>query len=123
MEFHPHKLWIEQCEAAQGIRERFGLEKALGYLIGEKLIEFVRESQSDPLFKEQLPLFLAEVKNVFAPHEIQSFLDGIENTGAESHVLTAEELAFMRSRGVFREDPVRSAEDILIVEQLKAWLA
>ena len=24
-----HKIWIEQCEATEGIRERFGLENAL----------------------------------------------------------------------------------------------
>jgi hypothetical protein len=29
-----HKIWIEQCEAAGGIRERFGLQNALQYLIG-----------------------------------------------------------------------------------------
>ena len=28
-----HKIWIEQCEAARSIREEFGIEKALGYLI------------------------------------------------------------------------------------------
>ena len=37
-----HEIWIEQCEAAQGIKEQFGLKKAVGYLIGEKLLEFVR---------------------------------------------------------------------------------
>ena len=29
-----HEIWIEQCEAARDIREAFGLQKALGYLIG-----------------------------------------------------------------------------------------
>lgn len=43
-----HKIWIEQREAAQDIRERFGTEKALGYLIGEKLLEFVRASDTPP---------------------------------------------------------------------------
>ena len=32
-----HKIWIEQCEATETIRERFGLQNALDYLIGEKL--------------------------------------------------------------------------------------
>jgi len=30
-----HKVWIEQCAATEAIRERFGLENALDYLIGE----------------------------------------------------------------------------------------
>jgi hypothetical protein len=33
---------IDQCEATEGIRERFGLENALSYLIGEKLFNFVQ---------------------------------------------------------------------------------
>ncbi len=37
-----HKVWIEQCEAARDIREAFGLEKAIRYLVGEKLPELPR---------------------------------------------------------------------------------
>ena len=29
-----HKIWIEQCRATEDIRERFGLEDAIRYLIG-----------------------------------------------------------------------------------------
>jgi hypothetical protein len=42
-----HKIWIEQCAATEGIRERFGLESALGYLIGEKIFSFVRAARSE----------------------------------------------------------------------------
>jgi hypothetical protein len=31
--------WIEQCEAAEEIREIFGKEKAIGYLVGEKFFK------------------------------------------------------------------------------------
>ena len=123
MKFEPHTLWIEQCEAALGIHERYALERALGYLIGEKLIDFVRESENDPLFKNQLPLFLQEVKRIFKQNEIRTYLDTVENTGAEGHVLSPEDLEFMREAGVFPEDPVHAAQDLLIVEQLKELLA
>ena len=36
-----HKIWIEQYEATQGIRDRFGMKSALDYLIGEKIFHFV----------------------------------------------------------------------------------
>ena len=36
-----HKIWIDQCEAARDIREGFGLEKVIGYLIGEKSLNFL----------------------------------------------------------------------------------
>jgi hypothetical protein len=32
-----HTIWPEQCEAAKSIRERYGAENALGYLVDEKL--------------------------------------------------------------------------------------
>ena len=38
-----HKIWEEQCEATRTIRERFGIENALDYLIGEKLLNFARQ--------------------------------------------------------------------------------
>ena len=45
-----HKIWIDQCAATEGIRERFGLEDALDYLIGEKLFTFLTASEQDPQF-------------------------------------------------------------------------
>jgi hypothetical protein len=39
-----HKIWIDQCAATEDIRESFGPEKALDYLIGEKLFTFLMAS-------------------------------------------------------------------------------
>ena len=35
-----HKIWTDQCAAAEDIRERFGVNDALRYLVGEKLLLF-----------------------------------------------------------------------------------
>ena len=35
------KIWVQQCEAAEGIEADYGTQKALGYLIGEKLLNFL----------------------------------------------------------------------------------
>lgn len=43
-----HELWIEQCEAARDIREEFGLDKAIGYLVGKKLLAFLRDADQVP---------------------------------------------------------------------------
>ena len=40
-----HKVWIEQCEAAEGIRDQFGVADATRYLVGEKLFRFMQVSQ------------------------------------------------------------------------------
>lgn len=31
-------IWVEQCDAAREIRDARGMRKALGYLVGEKLL-------------------------------------------------------------------------------------
>ena len=36
-----HLIWKDQCEVAEGIRERFGSQDATRYLIGEKLLRFM----------------------------------------------------------------------------------
>ena len=69
-----HKIWIEQCRATEDIRERFGLEDAIRYLIGEKLLDFVRVSEDDPDFAKELPAFVAEIRRLFSAAEIREFL-------------------------------------------------
>ena len=53
-----HKAWIDQCDATRDIRERFGLQDALDYLIGEKLFTFLMASERDPQFAAELPAFI-----------------------------------------------------------------
>ena len=59
-----HEIWIEQCEAAQDIREAFGLQKALGYLIGEKLLNFLRAADEDSASAGELRRFVAEITQI-----------------------------------------------------------
>ena len=75
-----HKIWIEQCRATEDIRERFGLEDAIRYLIGEKLFDFVRASEDDPDFAKELPAFVADIRWLFSAAEIREFLDDLERT-------------------------------------------
>ncbi|MBI4563464.1 MAG: hypothetical protein HY716_02060 [Planctomycetes bacterium] len=117
-----HKIWIEQCEGARGVKEEFGTEKALGYLIGEKLVNFIRASDTRPEFSAELPNFVAEVKLIFEPHEIRGYLENVRRIGAMGHVATDEEFEFMRKAGAFNEDPVRGAADVLLVERIREML-
>jgi hypothetical protein len=75
-----HKVWIDQCEATEGIRERFGLQDALRYLIGDKLFSFVQASEEDPDFAAELPAFVAEIRRLFTTEEISTFLDELDRT-------------------------------------------
>jgi hypothetical protein len=75
-----HKVWMEQCAATENIRQRFGLENALDYLIGEKLFSFVTASEQHPDFAAELPAFVAKIKRLFTSTEIQEYLDYLERT-------------------------------------------
>jgi len=75
-----HKIWIEQCAATEAIRERFGLESALDYLIGEKIFSFVMVAERDPDFAAELPAFIAEIRRLFTAEEIHTYLDRLERT-------------------------------------------
>src|ERR1019366_2099605 len=75
-----YKIWIEQCAATEEIRERFGLESALDYLIGEKIFSFVMAAERDPDFAAELPVFIAEIRRLFTAQEIHTYLDELERT-------------------------------------------
>jgi hypothetical protein len=117
-----HKIWIEQCEAARDVREAFGREKALGYLIGEKVGNFVRAADRHPEFAEEIPKFIAEIKQIFQPWELRDYLEDIHRVGALGHVCNDEEFEVLLSAGAVDEDPVRGAEDVRIVERIKKLL-
>lgn len=115
-------LWHEQCEAARGIKEQFGSEKALGYLLGEKLLNFLRASDHHPKLAAELPKFVAEARGVFEPGEIREYLSGVRRLGATGHTLTEDQFAEMRAVDAFDENVVSAAEDVLLVERMKVLL-
>ena len=115
-------LWHEQCHAARGIRERFGSEKALGYLIGEKLLHFLRAADTQPGLTAELSHFAAEIKAVFEPWEIREYLFGVRRLGATGHVLTEEQFEEMRAADALDEDVERAAQDAILIGRMKILL-
>ncbi len=75
-----HKVWIDQCAAAEDIRKSFGLKKALDYLIGEKLFTFLMASEQDPEFAAAVMAFVDEIRSIFTSAEIRTYLDHLERT-------------------------------------------
>jgi hypothetical protein len=78
-----HQIWIEQCEAAQTIKARFGLKAAFDYLVGEKLVNFVNAASGRPDFARELPRFVSRVRSMFTPDEIGAHLAQIERAQSE----------------------------------------
>lgn len=51
-----YKIWIDQCEAAEGIEDDCGTQKALEYLVGEKFLNFLEAKNSH--YKSPFPRFI-----------------------------------------------------------------
>src|SRR5271165_3367961 len=74
------KIWIEQCEAARGIEDEFGTQKALAYIVGEKFLNFLAAAEDDPGFRAEVPAFVAEIKTIFEPWQLAEFLEKARQT-------------------------------------------
>ncbi len=68
------KIWVEQYRATEGIKRCFGVESALDYLIGEKLLTFAGEAERHSEFAEELPRFLAAIWQVFNQYEVAGYV-------------------------------------------------
>jgi hypothetical protein len=119
-----HKIWIDQCEATEGIRESFGLKNALDYLIGEKLFNFVQASEQHPEFAAELPAFIAEIRRIFAADEITEYLQHLEHAKflAPPDVdLELDDLDELEEEP-WPENPVRGAEELLRFSRIQQLL-
>jgi hypothetical protein len=109
-----HRIWIEQCDAAQTIKARFGLTAAFDYLVGEKLMSFASAASRHPDFARELPRFVSEVRRMFTPDEIGAQLAQIERSQDERNVDVLQ-------ADLLREDPAAVAECVqqfMLVKEL-----
>ena len=118
-----HKIWIDQCEATEGIRESFGLKNALDYLIGEKLFNFVQAAEQHPEFAAELPTFVIEIRRIFAADEISEYLRHLEQTKflAPPEMDDLDEFDELDEEP-WPENPVRGAEELLRFSRIQQLL-
>jgi hypothetical protein len=113
-----HNIWIDQCEAAQTIKARFGLTAAFDYLVGEKLMSFASAASRHPDFARELPRFVSEVRRMFTPDEIGAQMAQIERSHNEKNADVLEE---EEEDGLLREGPAAVAECVqqfMLVKEL-----
>jgi hypothetical protein len=72
------EIWIEQCEAAEEIKRRYGTKAAFDYLVAEKLLNFADAAITHPAFARELPRFVARVRSLFTVEEMRRHLNRIE---------------------------------------------
>ena len=98
-----HEIWIEQCDAAQDIKLRYGLKAAFDYLVAEKLLNFASAAYQHPKFARELPRFVSRVRCVFTPEEIWTHIARIEREQSEKAGEVSEE------DELHRESPIAAA--------------
>lgn len=120
-----HKIWIEQCEAARGIEDEFGTVNALKYLVGEKFMHFLEAAAKDAEFRAEIPAFVAEIKAIFEQWQLAEYLEKAGWTEPFDPSLYDEddedydpEFIEMERKDNLR----RAANELLLLEQAKAWL-
>lgn len=99
-----HEIWIEQYDAAQDIKLRYGLKAAFDYLVAEKLLNFANVAVQHPEFARELPRFVSQVRLMFTPQEMRTHIARVE---CEQHENNA---AAMEDDDLIRESPATAAE-------------
>jgi hypothetical protein len=123
-----HKIWIDQCAATEDIRDHFGPQDALGYLIGEKLFTFLWAAERDPLFAAEVPDFIREIRRLFTAGEILNYLDLLENTkylappDPDIEMNDLDELDDPDEDKPLLENPVMGAEELLRFSRVRQLL-
>jgi len=71
--------WLENCTAAEGIRDRFGCDAAFDYLIGEKLMNLIDLNWNTDEYARELPRYVAVAQTVFDADKFERFLPKLES--------------------------------------------
>jgi hypothetical protein len=118
----PHKIWIQQCEAAERIEADYGSDKAMGYLIGEKLLNFLEVAETDPEWRAEIPQFIARIKDIFAEWQITEFFETARRLGALGHTADAEAHETYRSQLDESEKLREDARNLILFEWARQLL-
>jgi len=118
-----HRIWIEQCEATRGIKDYFGTERAMSYLVGEKFLQYLDAAETDAEFQAELPAFVAEIKTIFEQWQLAEYLEKAGWTEPFDPSIYQEEDDTPEVIEMERKDNLRRvAREILLLERAKEWL-
>ncbi|MYH37077.1 MAG: hypothetical protein F4027_00755 [Rhodospirillaceae bacterium] len=95
-----HEIWIDQCDAAETIRLRYGAQSAFDYVVGEKLLNFAEAAAEHSEFAEALPQFVSRVRGMFTPEEMAAHLPRAERRRREMDEAVEDDadMRFIRER-------------------------
>ena len=93
-----------------------------GYVVGEKLLNYIRAADSDPSWAVKVPLFAAEIRRIFTTEELRAYFATTTRVGAAAHVATGEQYQTMRDAGAFDDGVVGGAADAILFERARMLL-
>ena len=115
----PHLTWPEQCAAARGIKVEFGTDSEISYLVGEKFINFLDAAETDQEFREEIPEFVAEIRDIFERWQLAAYLD----IARQTERFDPADYDDPKDAEIERRLELRaSAHDLLLVERAGEWL-
>lgn len=127
------KLINEQIDAAINIKDDFGIEKAIGYAVGEKLFNLIKEfrylqeNRKDDLEIindfEGIIIKMAEwIMEIFTEEEIHRYFESNPRFGSLGHTATEEEYELFVEKGAVEHTIDTEIEDALIMGEIKKYL-
>lgn len=122
MHHQPRSLWLDQCNAAEDIRDQHGLTKAIGYLVGEKFINLLRDLSAHPERESEVTPFAAKIRDIFDIHELAGWFANTRRIGSLGHILDEDEHDTLVEANALDTNPVAGAEDVLAFERARELL-
>jgi hypothetical protein len=118
----PNEFIESKCDAARNVLEDFGPEKAMGYLIGEKFLNFLAVAETDDDWRQAIPAFVAEIQSIFESWQLAEYLDTPRRLGALGH--TADEQGHrMLREGLEESERIQEdARNLMLLEWAKELL-
>ena len=118
----PTQFIESTCDAARNILDHFGAEKAMGYLIGEKFLNFLEFAETDGEWRGAIPAFVAEILSIFEPHQLAEYLNTPRRLGALGHVASEETHRMFRAELDESEKAREDARNLLLLEWARELL-
>ena len=120
-----HKVWIEQCEAAEQIEGKLGTQQALDYLVGEKFSDFLEAAETNTDYQGEIPAFVAEIKKLFEAVGTEDIFE----FGYQDRAVGPRHCSRMMGNtdpevmDDFRKDYLRRCtRELLLMERARKWL-
>jgi hypothetical protein len=118
----PHEIIADWIEAARGVESDYGVEKAMGYLIGEKFLNFLEVAEQNREWREAIPTFVAEIKALVEPWKLAEFLNTPRRLGPMGHTISEEGHRAFREQMTEEERIREDARNLMLLEWTKELL-